>query len=557
MAETGAQHPRWLKPGASGGYARALYRAAGVPDAAFDRPMIAIVNSWNEMNPGHVPLGDLARSVKAGVWAAGGVALEFGTIAVCDGIAQGAGMYYSLPSREVVAASVEVQVEAHRCDGMVLMAACDKILPGMLMAAAHLDLPAIFLPGGTMKPGALAGERIITSDVKEGIGRLQAGHINAQFFDKLEHEACPSAGTCLFMGTASTMRCAIEALGLCLPGLATLPASDSERERLAYRTGETIVELVKHQRRASTFLSEAALTNAMRLILAIGGSTNAVLHMPAIAAQLDYDIPLRRWDELSRQTPLLSKLRPASKFDVQDFHEAGGVYATLQELGDLIDGTCPTITGATLGEAIAGATIVRPEVIHARSEPISPEGGLAVLYGNLAPGGAIVKQSAVAAEMHRHRGPARVFESEEDVRDALATKGVKPGDVLVIRNEGPRGGPGMRELSIPAAMLVGMGLSSSVAMITDGRYSGATRGPCIGHVVPEAYDGGPIALVRDGDLIDIDLPERKLDVLVGEEELARRRATWTRREPPRHRRRGFLGVFADKVGTASEGARMW
>jgi dihydroxy-acid dehydratase len=524
----------------------------GFTDADFRKPLIGIVNSWSEVCPGHIHLRTLAEWVKEGVRAAGGAPAEFNTLGPCDGIAQGRGMHYILPMREVIAASIELMVGANRFDGLVMLCSCDKVVPAMLMAAARLNLPTVFVTGGPMLPGHLGDEELVLSDVKEGMGRYQAGLISAEEFYDIESHACPGPGACGFMGTANTMACAVEALGLSLPGCATLPAVDPAREELCRASGRRLVELVHAGLRARQMLSQASLENAIRVCLAIGGSTNMVLHLPAVAAEVGADIALDTFDRLSRATPLIAKFRPAGPHTVVDLHQAGGVPALLHLLLPLLSPDVPTVSGRTLGEVAAAARMLRADVLHPLTAPLAPEGGIAVLRGNLAPDGAVVKQSAVVPAMLHHRGPARVFECEEDLRDSLTSCTVQPGDVLVIRNEGPRGGPGMRELSIPAAMLVGMGLSDSVAMVTDGRYSGATRGPCIGHVSPEAYVGGPIAAVRDGDLIEIDIPQRRLTLLVPEEEIAQRLAGWRPRPPAVTT--GFLALYSRWVGQANRGA---
>jgi dihydroxy-acid dehydratase len=584
---------RGVFEGVAGAYPRALYRAMGFADADFEKPLIGIVNSWSEVDPGHFHLRDLAEWVKEGVREAGGAAAEFNTVAPCDGIAQGRGMHAILPLRDVIAASVELMALANRFDGLVMLCSCDKIEPGMLIAAARLNLPTIFVLGGPMAPGrvdmgrgqartsaddspfprpqntppqsAVGGQRsaspeqdapafrqIILSDVKEAMGRYKAGRITEEEFYEIERCACPGPGACGFMGTANTMACIVESLGLALPGCATLPALDPARRALCHASGRRIVELVREDVRAGAMLTQASLENAVRVTLALGGSTNATLHLPAVAYEVAADITPDTFDLLGRSTPLIAKFAPASRFTVTDLHEAGGVPAVLKVLAPLLAGESPTVDGRTLGEIGAAASVRRTDVLHSLDAPLAPEGGIAVLRGTLAPDGAVIKQSAVAAAMLKHTGPARVFESEEEVRDSLNAHTIRPGDVLVIRNEGPAGGPGMRELSIPAAMLVGMGLSDSVAMITDGRYSGATRGPCIGHVCPEAFAGGPIAAVRDGDQIEIDILERKLNLLVPEDEVARRLAGWRPRQPAVAS--GFLGMYSRMVGPASRGA---
>lgn len=524
----------------------------GFGEGDFAGPTVAIVNSWSETTPGHHHLRDLATVVKEGVREAGGMPVEFNTVAPCDGIAQGPGMRYVLPLRDVIAASIELMVEAHRFDAVVMLGTCDKVVPAMLMAAARCNLPTVFLTGGPMLPWYKEGRSVVLSDVKEGMGQRQAGKISEEEFYALECNACGGPGACAFMGTANTMNCLVEAMGLSLPGCGTLPAVAPERLALARASGRRIIELWHEDMRFRQIVGQGALANAARVLQAIGGSTNAVLHLLALAEELDVELDLRALDEIGRQVPLLGKFKPASPLTVVDLHEAGGVPAVLNRLAPLLDSDLPSVSGQTTSQIAAGAGESRPDVLRPLAEPLAPEGGIAILRGSLAPTGAVVKQSGVEPRMMRHRGPARVFESEEDLRDKLLARKVQAGDVLVIRNEGPRGGPGMRELSIPAALLVGMGLAESVAMVTDGRFSGATRGPCVGHVAPEAYDGGPIALVQDGDLIEIDIPRRRLDLLVTEDALAERRHRWRRRESPFAN--GFLALYAQRVGPADRGA---
>ena len=543
---------RGVFEGVAGAYPRALYRSMGFDDADFEKPLIGIVNSWSEVDPGHFHLRRLAEWVKEGVREAGGAAAEFNTVAPCDGIAQGRGMHSILPLRDVIAASVELMVNANRFDGVVMLCSCDKIVPGMLMAAARLNLPTVFVTGGPMLPGSVGGQPVILSDVKEAMGRYQAGRITEEEFYEIECKACEGPGACGFMGTANTMNCIVEALGLSLPGCATLPAVDPERQELCRASGRRIVELVRAGIHAGLMLTQASLENAVRVCLALGGSTNATLHVPAIAEEIGADITPETFDRLGRVTPLIGKFAPASPFTVVDLHTAGGIPAVLNVLAPLLNQALPTVDGRTIGQIAAKARVLRGDVLHPLEAPLAPEGGIAVLYGNLAPDGAVVKQSAVSPAMLHHVGPARVFESEEEVRDSLMSRSVRAGDVLVIRNEGPRGGPGMREMSIPAAMLVGMGLGESVAMITDGRYSGATRGPCIGHVCPEAFVGGPIAAVREGDLIEMDLANRRLTLKVPDEEIARRLAQWQPRSPAVTS--GFLGLYSRIVQQANHGA---
>ena len=552
MSESQPLRSQKVLAGFAGAYPRAIFRAMGLSRKDLSRPLIAIANSWNEMIPGHFHFRPLAEAVKAGIRQAGGTPLEFNTIAICDGVAQGPGMHWVLPSREIVAASVEVMVEAYQVDGLVCICSCDKIVPGMLMAAARLDIPTIFFTGGPMAPGRHKGQTLVLSDVKEAIGRVKAGTMSLEELAKVEESACPGAGACGFMGTANTMCCFVEAVGLSLPGCATLGAMSPRRLELAQDAGQQAVALIRAGLSSRRILTAEALENGVRLALALGGSSNLVLHALSLAYELGLPLNLDDFDRLSHQTPLIARFKPASPLTMSDFDEAGGVPAALAVLAPLLHLDALTVTGRTLGENIAPAEVLRADVIRPLADPLSLEGGIAVLYGSLAPEGAVVKQSAVSPAMLHHKGPAVVCESEEAVRERLLAGDVRAGDVLVIRYEGPRGGPGMRELSIPAAMLVGMGLGESVAMVTDGRYSGATRGPCIGHVAPEAALGGPLALVRDGDLIEIDIPQRRLDLLVTEEEMSARRSGWS--PPPEKSLKGFLAHYARHVSSASTGA---
>jgi dihydroxy-acid dehydratase len=443
-------------------------------------------------------------------------------------------------------------VQAHRFDAAIFLGTCDKIVPAMLMAAARLDLPSLFLTGGPMLPSYDKGRAVILSDVKEGMGARKSGRLSDEEFRTLECNACGGPGACAFMGTANTMNCLVEAMGLSLPGCATLPAVAPERADMARASGRRVVELCREGIRFREIVSEGALENAIRVLQAVGGSTNATLHLLALAAELGIDLTLDTFDEIGRTTPLIAVFKPASPLTVVDLHEAGGVGAVLQILSPLLQPDVTTVAGQTVGQMAADAELRRCDVLRPLDDPLAAEGGIAVLHGSLAPGGAVVKQSGVAPEMLRHRGPARVFEREEALLDVLLARKVEAGDVLVVRSEGPRGGPGMRELSIPAAVLVGMGLGNSVAIVTDGRFSGATRGPCIGHVAPEAHECGPIALVEDGDIVDIDIPERSLDLLVSEDVLAERRRHWQRRAS--QHTGGFLGLYAERVGSVDRGA---
>ncbi|MFC1713787.1 dihydroxy-acid dehydratase [Candidatus Poribacteria bacterium] len=540
--------------GPDGAYARSLYRASGFTDSDLRKPLVAVVNSWTEANPGHYHLRELASHVKSGIFAAGGTPMEFNTIAPCDGIVQGHGMHYVLPSRDIIAASVEMMAQAHQFDGMVMLCSCDKIIPGMLMAAIRCNIPTIFLTGGTMLPftDTLSNRTMVACDVKEAIGKHKSGDIDADELAYIEANACASAGACSMMGTANTMSCVVEALGLSMPGCATMPAVSSTKQASARHAGEKILEIMGEGLTPRQIVTEKSIHNAIKVAVSIGGSTNMLLHIPAIAHEIGIEIPIDIFDRFSRETPLLAKFKPASPFNLLDFHEAGGVLALMKEMENLLTLDLPTVTSGTLRENLLQARVKRREVIHSLDDPIAQEGGIAVLYGSLAPRGAVVKQSAIAPTMLTHSGPARVFDCEEDVRDYMSSNSVKPGDVLIIRYEGPKGGPGMRELSIPAAMLIGMGLGDSVAMVTDGRYSGASRGPCIGHVCPEAADGGPIALVQDGDMIDIDIPNRRLDTRVSESELHERKSKWKPKSP--RVQGGFLDIYRRLVSGADEGA---
>lgn len=550
--ESGRKHSRQILDGLAGVYPRAMLRSVGYRDEDLENPLIAVVNSWNELVPGHYPLREMAHHIKSGIWAAGGTPVEFGTIAACDAIAQGEGMHYILPMRDVIAASVELMIRAHRFDGAVMLCSCDKIVPGMLMAAARCDIPTIFFTGGPMLPKHFADKTQVASDIKEAIGQYQAGRITDESLRRIETETCCSVGLCNMMGTAGTMSCIVEALGLSLPGCATLSAVASARLRGAKQTGARIVEMTQRGAHARKFLTKAHIENAIRVSLAIGGSTNAILHMQALAREMGLSLPLDAFDRLSRSTPLVGKFKPASDYTLSDFDEAGGVQAAMKAIEPLLNGEVPTVTGQTIRELLQDVSVRRPEVIRSMDDPFAPEGGIAVLRGTLAPRGAVVKQSAVHPEMRVHVGPAVVFDSEEEVKAHLLQGDVEPGNVLVIRYEGPKGGPGMRELSIPAALLIGMGLGDSVAMVTDGRYSGATRGPCIGHVCPEAAEGGPLAIVRNGDLIEIDLPNRRLDLKVPEREIRRRLSQWTMPEQKSYG--GFLDLYKKIVRGADEGA---
>ena len=533
---------------------RSLFHALGYTPEELDQPIIGVANSQNEIVPGHVHLDRVAEAVKAGVRSAGGTPLEFSTIAICDGIAMGhAGMRYPLPSRELIADSVEAMALAHSFDALVLVTNCDKITPGMLMAAARLNLPAIMVSGGPMLAGRFEGKDVDLSTIFEAVGRLEAGLMTEEELAELELAACPGCGSCAGLFTANTMNCLAEALGMALPGNGTIPAVSAARIRLAKRAGIKIMELLERGIRPSAILTKEAFANAIAVDMALGGSTNAVLHLMAIAHEAGVALPLELFDEIGRRTPYLASMSPAGPFHLQDLDEAGGIPAVMRELsrGELINPSVLTATGETVGENIAQAAIRRPEVIKTLEESLRAEGGIAILRGNLAPDGAVVKSAAVAEKMLVHQGPARVFESEEEAVEAILGGEIERGDVVVIRYEGPKGGPGMREMLMPTSSVAGMGLDEDVALLTDGRFSGATRGAAIGHISPEAAEGGPIALLRDGDVVEIDIPARRLEVRLSAEEMERRREGW---QPPTRVTKGYLARYAAMVTSSSTGA---
>jgi dihydroxy-acid dehydratase len=536
---------------------RSLLKAMGITDEEIDRPFVGIVNSWNELIPGHVHLDKIAEAVKAGVRLAGGVPFEFSTIGICDGIAMGhEGMRYSLPSREVIAASIELIAQAYQFDALVFIPTCDKIVPGHLMAAARLNLPSIFVTGGAMCPGFVDDRKVDLISVFEAIGEYKAGKITEEQLRELENLACPGPGSCAGMFTANTMACVTEALGMSLPGCATAHAVDAKKLRIAKRSGMKVLELLERNITAREIMTEKAFENAIRIDLAIGGSTNTALHLPAIAREAEIELPLEAFDKISRETPHIASLRPGGEHFLLDLDQAGGIPAVMLKIKDRLNLDALTVTGSTLEENLKHVRIANPkknrEVIRDPSRAYHSEGGIAVLKGSLAPRGSVVKQTAVSEKMLKHRGPARVFDGEEAAVKAILNDEIKPGDVIIIRYEGPKGGPGMREMLAATSLIAGMGLSDSVALITDGRFSGGTRGPCIGHVSPEAYEGGPIALVEDGDVVEIDIPARKLNLLLAEEVLKRRRQRW---QPPRPEpRRSYLESYRSAVSSADLGA---
>ncbi|MEM3466550.1 MAG: dihydroxy-acid dehydratase [Candidatus Bathyarchaeia archaeon] len=533
---------------------RAIWKCLGVTDDDFSKPFIGIANSFTDLVPGHMHLDKLVEYVKAGVRAAGGVPFEFNTIAICDGLAMGhEGMHYSLPSRELIADSVEVMAEAYRFDGLVLLTNCDKITPGMMMAATRLNIPAMVVTGGPMLSGRYGRRRVDVTAIFEAIGEYSAGKISLEELKALEEYAFPGCGSCNGMYTANTMACVAEALGLSLPGCATALAASSKKLRIAKRSGERIVEMVKENLKPSDILTHKAFENAIAVDMALGGSTNAVLHIKAIAEEAGVDLPLQIFDEIARRVPHLCDMRPSGPHDLEELDAAGGIPAVMNVLREKLHLDALTVTGKTVGENIKDAAVYDAEVIRPLDKPVHGEGGIAVLFGNLAPRGAVTKITAISPRMLVHRGPARVFDSEEEAMKAILNREISGGDVIVIRYEGPKGGPGMREMLSPTAAVAGMGLSKSVALITDGRFSGATRGPCIGHVSPEAAEGGPIAALRDGDMISINIPSRRLDVELSGEEIKQRLASWSPRPPKVFK--GYLKRYwyfvqsADKGGT--------
>ncbi len=544
-----------MKTGPARAPHRSLLKADGLTDEEISRPLIAIVNSVNDIIPGHVMLDKIAAAVKTGVLMAGGTPLEFATIGICDGIAMNhAGMRYSLASREVIADSVELTVQAHAFDAMVMIPNCDKIIPGMLMAAARLDIPTIVVSGGPMMAGRYKGEAVDLDTVFTGLGKLNAGEMTEDELTELENAACPTCGSCAGLFTANSMNCLTEAIGLGLPGNGTIPAVYSERIRLAKHAGMKIMELLERGVTARDIMTPAAIRNAMTLDMAFGGSTNTVLHLTAIAHEAEADITLDDWAGVSDATPNLVKVSPSSKYHMEDLYAAGGIPAIMHELdvAGLIERDALTVDGRTMGEIAAAAPNHDTQMVRPVSEAYAAEGGLAVLKGNLAPDGAVVKRSAVSTDMRQHSGPARVFESEEDAVSAILGGKIDAGSVIVIRYEGPKGGPGMREMLTPTSAVKGIGLDRSVALITDGRFSGATSGASIGHVSPEAASGGPIALVAEGDTISIDVDAGTITLDVAEDTLATRRAALV--QPEARVTTGYLARYARFVSSADKGA---
>ena len=534
---------------------RSLMNALGMTEEEKNRPLIGIVNSYNEIVPGHMNLDKITEAVKLGVAMAGGTPVVFPAIAVCDGIAMGhVGMKYSLVTRDLICDSTECMAMAHQFDGLVCIPNCDKNVPGLLMAAARLNIPTIFVSGGPMLAGHLHGRKRSLSSMFEAVGSVAAGTMSLEELQEYEEKVCPTCGSCSGMYTANSMNCLTEVLGMGLKGNGTIPAVYSERIRLAKHAGMQVMEMYRRNIRPRDIMTKEALLNALTVDMALGCSTNSMLHLPAIAHEIGWDFDISFANEISAKTPNICHLAPAGPTYMEDLNEAGGVYAVMNELNKkgLLHTECMTVTGKTVGENIKDCVNLNPEVIRPIDNPYSTTGGLAVLRGNLAPDGSVVKRSAVVAEMMVHEGPARVFDCEEDAIAAIKGGKIVEGDVVVIRYEGPKGGPGMREMLNPTSAIAGMGLGSSVALITDGRFSGASRGASIGHVSPEAAVGGPIALVEEGDIISINIPELKLELKVSDEELAARKAKWQPREPKVTT--GYLARYAAMVTSGNRGA---
>ncbi|MBN1332247.1 MAG: dihydroxy-acid dehydratase [Synergistales bacterium] len=534
---------------------RSLLKAGGFTDWEIERPWVGVVNSYNSIIPGHTHLNRITAAVKAGVYAGGGLPLEFPVIGICDGIAMNhEGMKFSLPSRELIMDSIEVMARGHALDALVLVTNCDKIIPGMAMAAAELNIPALVISGGPMLAGVHGRKDIDLSTVFEAVGRRVVGSISDEELREVENNACPTCGSCSGMFTANTMNCMMEALGFALPGNGTIPAVFAERERLAKEAGRQIMCLVEKDIRPRDILTDKAFENAVAVDMALGGSTNTALHLPAIAHMAGIDLPLEKLDEISRKTPHLCSMSPSGPYHIQDLYFAGGVQGVMKRLSEkgLIHTDIPTVTGENVAKNLEKIRVKDNEIIRHLDNPYHKTGGIAVLKGNIAQEGSVVKQAAVAPEMLVHQGPARVFNSEEEASRAILGKGIKDGDVVVIRYEGPKGGPGMREMLSPTSSLAGMGLDKKVALITDGRFSGATRGAAIGHVSPEAAAGGNIALIEEGDIIEIDIPAGTLNVRVSEEDLATRRSQW--KPYQNDMESSFLSRYREFVTSGSKGA---
>ena len=537
---------------------RGLLKATGLSDADMKKPLIAIANSWNEIVPGHIHLNKLAAHVKKGVIDAGGTPLEFNTIGVCDGIAMGhIGMRMSLPSRELIADSVEVMVESHGFDAMVCLTTCDKIDPGMLMATVRMDIPTIFVLGGPMEPGCpqwgkFKDKTITVQELFLATSLLKSGEISEEEAAYLEDICCPGAGACGGMFTANSMQCLIESIGMTLPYMATAPAYGAYRERLAYESGKQIMRLLEDGLKPSLIMTEKAFENAIAMDMALGGSTNTVLHLMAVAHEAGAPIDLEMFDRVSRKTPHLCSMAPSGPYKITDLHNAGGIPAVMKTLGDRLNWDVATVSASNLRESIIDANVIDTEIIRPVDDPVHKEGGIAILRGSLAPGGCVVKLAALSPSMHEFEGRAKVYDLEEDAVDAIHKGEIKAGDIVVIRYEGPKGGPGMREMLTATSAITGYGLEESVALLTDGRFSGATRGPCIGHISPEAAAGGPIGLVKKDDIITIDIPNRRLNLKISKEEFYKRRQDW--KPKPSRAKKGYLARYANSVSSADKGA---
>lgn len=544
-----------VKKGSTRAAHRALFHAMGYTDEDLQKPLIGVVNAFNEIIPGHIHLRQIAEAVKLGIAAAGGTPVEFPAIGICDGIAMGhGGMRYPLASRELICDSIEAVTNGHAFDGLVMIPNCDKIVPGMLMAAGRVNIPTVVVSGGPMLAGRYEGEDISVSTVFEAAGKFELGQITKDELHHMENSACPGCGSCSGLFTANTMNCMTEVLGLGLPGNGTVPAAYfGARRMLAKQAGSVILDMVKKDIKPRDIMTREAFENAIAVDMAIGGSTNTVLHLPAIAHEAGVELPLSLFDEISKKAAYITKLSPGGTYHMQDLGEAGGISAVMKELTklNLIHTDAVTVTG-TVGERIAGAKITRPEVIHTVENAYMNKGGITILTGNLAPDGSVVKESAVDPELSVYEGTAKCYDSEEAAIEAIISGEIKEGHVVVIRYEGPKGGPGMREMLNPTAVITGMGLK--VALLTDGRFSGASRGACIGHISPEAMEGGPIALIKDGDKISIDIPQRKIELCVTDEELAARKAVWKQPEPKV--KTGYLSRYARLVTSANTGAVM-
>ena len=542
-----------MKSGVERAPQRALLKALGLRDEDINKPFIGVANSFTTLVPGHVHLNDIANAVKMGITAAGGTPFEFNTIAVCDGLAMGhQGMRYSMPSREIVADSVEVMVQAHRLDGVVLISNCDKVTPGMLMAAARLDIPAIAVTGGPMLSGRLDGKTVSFATIAEAVGEILSGKINKEQLKRLENSACPGCGSCSGMFTANTMACLTEALGMSLPYCATSLAVSALKLRIARQSGQRIVKMVATDLKPSAILTEKAFENAITVDMALGGSTNTVLHLPAIANEEGINLPLTLFEQISKRVPHLCDMIPSGPYALEDLDAAGGVPALMKELQSFLNLNALTVAETTVRDNLRDAKVLDSNVIHPLKMPVHKEGGIAVLTGNLAPKGAVAKTAAISPKMLKHSGPARVYDSEKEAMNGIRAGEIKQGDVIVIRYEGPKGGPGMPEMLSPTALIAGIGLSDSVALITDGRFSGATRGPCVGHISPEAADGGPIAVVRNGDLISLDIPKRTISVILDREEISNRLKSWKPAKPIAGK--GYLPRYSSLVRSADVGA---